>query len=190
MRGILAQPGVMIDGFVGPGHVSTVIGKDAYKFAAQEYGKPVVISGFEPLDLMRTIQLLIRQLNEGRAEVENEYARVVSDQGNSIALDLMEEVFEQRPSFEWRGLGLIPNSALRLRNEIAAFDAEQRFALNASAVSDNKACECADILRGLKQPQECKVFATVCTPDSPLGACMVSSEGACAAYYTYGRYQK
>ena len=190
MRGILAQPGVMIDGFVGPGHVSAVIGRDAYEFAAREYAKPLIISGFEPLDLMHAIRLLIRQLNEGRAEVENEYARVVSDRGNPIALDLMDEVFEQRPSFEWRGLGAIPRSALRLRDEFAAFDAEQRFALAAGPVPDNKACECADILRGLKQPQDCKVFATACTPDNPLGACMVSSEGACAAWYTYGRHRK
>lgn len=190
MRGILAQPGVMIDGFVGPGHVSVVIGMHAYEFAAAEYGKPVVIAGFEPLDLMRAIQLLIRQLNEGRAEVENEYSRAVTEPGNECAQALMADVFERRSSFEWRGLGAISQSALKLRQPFAEFDAEQRFALELTAVADHKACECADILRGLKQPQECKVFATVCTPDNPLGACMVSSEGACAAYYTYGRHQE
>ena len=189
MRGILAQPDVLIDGFVGPGHVSAVIGKHAYEFAASEYRKPVVIAGFEPLDLMRAVQLLVRQINEGRAEVENEYSRAVADRGNPIALRLMEEVFETRPDFEWRGLGSIPRSGLRLRNEFAAFDAERRFELSPAPVSDHKACECADILRGVKQPADCKVFAKACTPDSPLGACMVSSEGACAAYYAYGRHR-
>ena len=190
MRGILAQPNVLLDGFIGPGHVSTIIGMQAYVFAAHEYGKPVVISGFEPLDLMRAIQMLVRQLNEGRAEVENEYTRAVPEQGNLRAQALMEQVFEHRPEFEWRGLGTIPDSALRLRECYADFDAERRFDLQIDNASDHRACECAAILCGLKQPRECKVFGTVCTPEHPLGACMVSSEGACAAYYTYGRYQE
>jgi len=188
MRGILAQPGVMVDGFVGPGHVSAVIGEQAYAFAPREYAKPVVISGFEPVDLMASIRMLIRQINQGRAEVENEYTRVVSPQGNLRAQALMAEVFELRPRFDWRGLGSIPESALRLSDGFAEWDAERRFGIQVETVPDHKACECADILRGLKQPADCKAFATACSPENPLGACMVSSEGACAAYYAYGRH--
>lgn len=190
MRGILAQDDVTIDGFVGPGHVSTVIGRDAYGFAARDYHKPVVVSGFEPTDLLRGIQLLVKQLNEGRYEVENEYSRAVSDAGNTVAQQLMQEVFSIREQFEWRGLGMIPDSALQISDAYADYDAEKRFNTPPVSSSDHKACECAAILCGRKRPQDCKVFGTACTPDNPLGSCMVSSEGACAAYYTYGRHQK
>lgn len=190
MRGILAQHDVQVDGFVGPGHVSTVIGSQAYAFAAQEYGKPVAIAGFEPADLLRSIQLLIMQMNEGRHDVENEYSRAVTQTGNVVAQQLMQEVFNLRDEFEWRGLGMIPNSALRISEDYAKFDAEQRFQVPAVSASDHKACECAAILCGRKRPQDCKVFGTACTPDTPLGSCMVSSEGACAAYYAYGRHQR
>jgi hydrogenase expression/formation protein HypD len=190
MAGILnapAQQAVLVDGFVGPGHVSTVIGGRAFERFARERGYPVVITGFEPLDILQAIRLLVRQLNEGRSELENEYSRVVSREGNRKARALMEEVFALRESFEWRGLGSLPDSALRLREGLADFDAEQRFGIAAESIPDHKACECAAVLRGAKRPEECKVFATVCTPDNPLGSCMVSSEGACAAHYRYGR---
>ena len=188
MHAILAG-GVDIDGFVGPAHVSTVIGYAPYEVFATDYRKPVVIAGFEPLDVMQSILMLIRQINGGRAEVENEFTRAVTREGNAKAQALVDEVFELRESFEWRGLGTVPASALRLRPAYATFDAEMRFDVPYVAVADNKACECAAILRGQKRPQECAIFGTLCTPDNPVGSCMVSSEGACAAYYTYGRFR-
>jgi hydrogenase expression/formation protein HypD len=180
---------VPLDGFVGPAHVSTVIGSQPYEFFAEEYRKPVVIAGFEPLDVMQAILMLIRQVNEGRAEVENEFTRAVTPDGNRKAQDLVAEVFELRRAFEWRGLSTIPYSALAIRRAFAAFDAEKRFALAYRPVPDHKACDCGAILRGVKQPRDCKLFGTVCTPENPIGSCMVSSEGACAAHYTYGRYK-
>jgi hydrogenase expression/formation protein HypD len=179
-----------LDGFIGPAHVSTIIGSQPYEFFAEEYRKPVVIAGFEPLDVMQAILMLVRQINEGRAEVENEFTRAVTRDGNLKAQALVSEVFELRRSFEWRGLGEVPYSALRIRDEFAAFDAEKRFALETRQVADNKACECGAILRGVKHPRDCKVFGTVCTPENPIGSCMVSSEGACAAYYSYGRFRE
>ncbi len=178
-----------LDGFIGPAHVSTIIGSQPYEFFAEEYRKPVVIAGFEPLDVMQAILMLVRQLNEGRAEVENEFSRAVTREGNLKAQALVSEVFELRRSFEWRGLGEVPYSALRIREAYAAFDAELRYDLKTAAVADNKACECGAILRGVKHPRDCKVFGTVCTPENPIGSCMVSSEGACAAYYSYGRFK-
>jgi hydrogenase expression/formation protein HypD len=179
-----------LDGFIGPAHVSTVIGSRPYEFFAEEYRKPVVIAGFEPLDVMQAILMLVRQINEGRAEVENEFTRAVTRDGNLKAQALVSEVFELRRSFEWRGLGEVPYSALRIRSAYAAFDAERRFGLETRSVADNKACECGAILRGVKHPRDCKVFGTVCTPENPIGSCMVSSEGACAAYYSYGRFRE
>lgn len=178
-----------LDGFIGPAHVSTIIGSQPYEFFAEEYRKPVVIAGFEPLDVMQAILMLIRQLNEGRAEVENEFSRAVTREGNLKAQALVSEVFELRRSFEWRGLGEVPYSALRIRGAFEKFDAEARFKLTTKSVADNKACECGAILRGVKHPRDCKVFGTVCTPENPIGSCMVSSEGACAAYYSYGRFK-
>ena len=180
---------VPLDGFIGPAHVSTIIGSRPYEFFAEEYRKPVVIAGFEPLDVMQAIRMLIRQVNEGRAEVENEFSRAVSREGNRKAQQLVAEVFELRRAFEWRGLNVVPYSALRIRKEFEAFDAEKRFPLEYRSVPDHKACECGAILRGVKKPQDCKIFGTVCTPENPVGSCMVSSEGACAAHYTYGRYK-
>ena len=179
-----------LDGFIGPAHVSTIIGSQPYEFFAEEYRKPVVIAGFEPLDVMQAILMLVRQINEGRAEVENEFTRAVTREGNLKAQALVSEVFELRRSFEWRGLGQVPYSALRIREGFAAFDAERRFSLETRSVADNKACECGAILRGVKHPRDCKVFGTVCTPENPIGSCMVSSEGACAAYYSYGRFRE
>ncbi len=191
MHAILAvEGGVSLDGFVGPAHVSTVIGSKPYEPFADDYGKPVVIAGFEPLDVMQAILMLVRQVNDGRAEVENEFTRAVSREGNLKAQALVDEVFELRDRFEWRGLGSVPQSALKLRPEFAALDAELKFKIDYVAVADNKACECAAILRGQKRPQECKIFGTVCTPENPVGSCMVSSEGACAAHYSYGRFRE
>lgn len=191
MHAILATPGgVNLDGFVGPAHVSTVIGSRPYAVFASAYRKPVVIAGFEPLDVMQAILMLVRQVNDGRAEIENEFTRAVTAQGNRKAQALMDEVFELRDSFEWRGLGVIPRSALQLREAFAAFDAERKFDLSYQPVPDHKACECAAVLRGEKRPQDCKIFGTVCTPENPVGACMVSSEGACAAHYSYGRLRE
>ncbi|MDE2614439.1 MAG: hydrogenase formation protein HypD [Burkholderiales bacterium] len=191
MHAILAAPqGVQLDGFVGPAHVSTVIGSAPYEPFARDYGKPVVIAGFEPLDVMRAIQMLMRQINDGRAEVENEFTRAVTPEGNRKAQALVAEVFTLREDFEWRGLGTVPASALKLRTQFAAFDAEARFGVPYAAVPDHKACECAAILRGEKRPEQCRIFGTACTPDNPVGSCMVSSEGACAAHYTYGRFRE
>jgi hydrogenase expression/formation protein HypD len=191
MHAILnVEGGVQLDGFVGPAHVSTVIGSQPYEVFAHEYKKPVVIAGFEPLDVMQSILMLVRQINAGRAEVENEFTRAVTPEGNRKAQGLVAEVFELREYFEWRGLGTLPDSALRLRPEFSAFDAEQRFGIDYVAVADHKACECGAILRGEKRPQECKIFGTVCTPQNPIGSCMVSSEGACAAHYTYGCFRE
>ncbi len=181
---------VPLDGFIGPAHVSTVIGSRPYEFFAEEYRKPVVIAGFEPLDVMQAILMLVRQLNEGRAEVENEFTRAVTRDGNVKAQKLVAETFELRRSFEWRGLGEVPYSALRLREAFRAWDAEAKFGLAYASVPDNKACECGAILRGVKHPRDCKIFGTVCTPENPVGSCMVSSEGACAAHYTYGRFRE
>jgi hydrogenase expression/formation protein HypD len=180
---------VKIDGFLGPSHVSTVIGSAPYEPFAAQFRRPVVISGFEPLDVMQSTLMLIRQLNKGRYEVENQYLRAVTREGNQKAQKLVAEVFDVRDSFEWRGLSVVPRSGLKLKDTYAAFDAEKRFALTPSNASDVKGCECPAILRGVKRPVECKLFGTVCTPDDPIGACMVSSEGACAAYWSYGRFR-
>ena len=180
---------VPLDGFIGPAHVSTVIGTRPYAGFAAEYRKPVVIAGFEPLDVMQAIRMLVRQVNEGRAEVENEFTRAVTAEGNLKAQALMAEVLELRSEFEWRGLGVLPNSALKIRERFADFDAEARFGLRYRPVPDHKSCDCGAILRGVKGPLDCKLFGTVCTPETPMGSCMVSSEGACAAHYTYGRFR-
>jgi len=176
---------VRVDGFIGPSHVSTIIGSRPYEFFAEEYQKPVVISGFEPLDVLASIRMLIRQLNERRAEVENEFTRGVSREGNRRARGLVAELFELRPEFEWRGLGRVPYSGLRIKRAWREFDAERRFQLVEEPAPENKACQCPAIIRGVKKPTDCPIFATVCTPRNPIGACMVSSEGACAAYYKY-----
>jgi hydrogenase expression/formation protein HypD len=180
---------VPLDGFVGPAHVSTVIGSQPYEYFAEEYRKPVVIAGFEPLDVMQAILMLVRQVNEGRAEVENEFTRAVTREGNAKAKGLVAEVFELRRSFEWRGLGEVPYSALAIKAAYADLDAERRYGIAYRPVPDHKACECGAILRGVKRPADCKVFGTACTPENPLGSCMVSSEGACAAHYAYGRFR-
>jgi hydrogenase expression/formation protein HypD len=180
---------VPIDGFVGPAHVSTIIGSRPYEYLAEEYQRPVVIGGFEPFDVMQSVLMLVRQLNEGRAEVENEFARAVTRDGNAKAQRLVAGVFELRRTFEWRGLGVVPYSALRIKDAYAGFDAERRLRVETVPIADHKACECGAVLRGVKKPTDCRVFGTVCTPETPIGSCMVSSEGACAAHYSYGRHR-
>lgn len=180
---------VRIDGFIGPSHVSAVIGSAPYEPFAQTHRKPVVIAGFEPLDVMQAVYMLIQQINEGRACVENQFTRGVTREGNLRAQALVAEVLELRPSFEWRGLGELAHSAMRIKPAYAQFDAEKRFAMPASPVRENAACQCPSIIRGLKKPTDCSIFGTVCTPRSPIGSCMVSAEGVCAAYYKYRRTQ-
>ncbi len=180
---------VKVDGFIGPSHVSTVIGSRPYEYFAREYQRPVVISGFEPLDVLQSIRMLVRQLNAGQAIVENQFSRGVTRDGNVKAQRLVAEVFELRPEFEWRGLGTVPYSGLRIKDAYAAFDAERRFDLVAKPVPENQACQCPAIIRGAKKPLDCAIFGTVCTPRNPIGSCMVSSEGACAAYYKYRHHR-
>jgi hydrogenase expression/formation protein HypD len=190
LRAILESPDLSLDGFIGPGHVSTVIGQRPYRFVAEKYHKPLVTAGFEPLDILQAIAMLMTQIHEGRCCVENQYTRCVSEEGNPRALAILHEVFELRPTFEWRGLGYIPDSALKPRAEFARWDAELRFAVPGVRVEDPKACQCGEVLRGALKPWECKVFGTACTPETPIGTCMVSAEGACAAYYNFGRLHR
>jgi hydrogenase expression/formation protein HypD len=190
LQALLDNPDLQLDGFVGPGHVSMVIGCNPYNFIPQQYNKPIVISGFEPVDILQSIWMLLRQLTENRARVENQYSRVVQTQGNIQAIKAMNEVFEVRDEFEWRGLGYIPASGLKIRPKYARFDAEAKFAIPNNKVADHKACQCGEILKGVLKPWQCKVFGTACTPENPMGTCMVSNEGACAAYYKYGRFSK
>lgn len=187
LQALLDAPDMKIDGFIGPGHVSTVIGTRPYEFIARHYQKPVVIAGFEPIDLLQAIALVVKQRAQGRSEVENQYRRVVTPAGSASAQAAIAQVFTARDHFEWRGLGSIPASALRLRDELAQFDAEAKFSVPGRQVADARACQCGEILKGVKKPWECKVFGNACTPATPIGACMVSSEGACAAYYNLGR---
>jgi hydrogenase expression/formation protein HypD len=185
IRAILDSPDMRLDGFVGPGHVSTVIGCRPYEWISGDEGKPVVVSGFEPLDILQSIVMLLRQLRRGEAHVENQYKRVVRWEGNRAALRAMGEVFELRPYFEWRGLGFISQSALKIRASYAQWDAEQRFTIPGLRVTDPKAAQCGEVLKGVLQPAQCKLFGRECTPEQPVGALMVSSEGSCAAYYNY-----
>jgi len=186
MKAILDAPDLRIDGFLGPGHVSMVIGTAPYRFIAENYQKPLVVSGFEPVDVLQSIWMVLQQLAEGRAEIENQYARVVPEGGNDRALQAVDRVFELRPFFEWRGLGSIDHSGVRMRDEYARFDAERRFAVPDVRIADPESCQCGAVLTGAIKPWECGVFGKSCTPASPLGALMVSSEGACAATYQYG----
>ncbi|MFB2819081.1 hydrogenase formation protein HypD [Umezakia ovalisporum] len=188
LQTLLQNPDLPLDGFIGPGHVSMVIGTEPYKFICQKYHKPIVVSGFEPLDILQSIWMLLQQLIENRCEVENQYTRLVEPGGNTVALQAINQVFTVRENFDWRGLGEIPNSGLKIRPEYAQFDAELKFTLPNLKVADHKACQCGEILKGVLKPWQCQVFATACTPETPIGTCMVSSEGACAAYYKYGRH--
>lgn len=186
IKAILDSPDMRIDGFLAPGHVSMVVGEQPFQFVAGQYHRPIVITGFEPLDILQSIWMLLQQLAEGRCEVENQYARVVPRAGNSPGLEAINRVFELREFFEWRGLGSIDHSGVRMRDEYARFDAERRFAVPNLRITDPKSCQCGEVLKGAIRPWQCKVFGTACTPESPMGALMVSSEGACAAYYNFG----
>jgi hydrogenase expression/formation protein HypD len=188
IKAILDSPDLRLDGFIGPGHVSMVIGMRPYTFIARDHHKPVVIAGFEPLDIIQSVYMIVKQIAENRAEVENQYARVVRPNGNTRALQAMAQTMELRPFFEWRGLGFITHSALKLRPEFADWDAELLYKVPGLRVADPKACQCGEVLKGVIKPWECKVFGTACTPETPIGTCMVSPEGACAAYFNYGRF--
>ena len=190
IKAILDSPGMTLDGFIGPGHVSTIIGLSPFDFIARDYGLPLVVSGFEPGDILQSIVMILRQLTDGPVCVENQYARVVRPEGNRRALEILSETMMLRPFFEWRGLGFISQSALALRPEFATFDAEVRYQVPNVRVTDPKACQCGEVLKGVIKPVQCKVFGTACTPETPLGSLMVSSEGACAAYYQYGGGKK
>jgi hydrogenase expression/formation protein HypD len=190
LRALLDSPDLRLDGFIGPGHVSTVVGARPFEFIPADYGKPIVVAGFEPLDVLQAVRMILAQLAEGRCEVENQYTRVVPYEGNGRALAVLAEVFALRPHFEWRGMGFISQSGLRLSDAYADFDAELKYAVPGVRVADPKACQCGEVLKGVIKPWECKVFGTACTPERPIGTCMVSSEGACAAYYNFGRFAR
>ncbi len=187
IKAILDSPDMHLDGFLGPGHVSMVIGTSPFGFIASHYRKPITIAGFEPLDVLQALWMVLRQIAEGRSEVENQYGRIVPEEGNAQALDAIGQVFELREFFEWRGLGSIDHSGVRVREAFAEFDAERRFGIPNLKIADPKACQCGEVLKGVIKPHQCKVFGTACNPETPLGSLMVSSEGACAAYYHYGR---
>jgi hydrogenase expression/formation protein HypD len=190
LRALLESPDLRLDGFVGPGHVATVVGARPFQFIPADYRKPLVIAGFEPLDILQAVHMILAQLGRGEHKVENQYSRVVPWDGNIRALEVMAEVFELRPHFEWRGLGFISQSALKLTDAYADLDAELRFSAPGVRVADPKACQCGEVLKGVIKPFECKVFGTACTPEHAIGTCMVSPEGACAAYYNYGRFAR
>jgi hydrogenase expression/formation protein HypD len=185
MAAILHTDEVQIDGFIGPSHVSIVIGSDAYKKVSDDYQKPIVIAGFEPLDVLQSILYLIELINNKKVAIINQYSRAVSTAGNTNAQQMIAEVLEIRDEFSWRGLGAIPHSGLKIKAAYQNYDAEVYFNIPLFNSDDVKACECPQILRGLKEPRECKLFGKACTPEHPMGACMVSSEGACAASYQY-----
>jgi hydrogenase expression/formation protein HypD len=175
-----------IDGFLAPGHVSMVVGARPFDFVAETYEKPIVVTGFEPLDILQSIWMLLKQLNEKRHDVENQYARIVPENGNEPAMDALTKVFELREFFEWRGLGSIDHSGVKVRDVYAAYDAEQKFTVPNLKIADPKSCQCGEVLKGVIRPWECKVFGAQCNPETPMGALMVSTEGACAAYYNFG----
>lgn len=192
----IANGGVTeVDGFIGPGHVATVVGTKAFDFLAEEFNRPVSVCGFEPLDILQGVAQLLEQFTSGdiaagNARVQNQYARVVRPEGNPSAQALLDRVFDIRDEFEWRGLGTLPHSGMAISEEFAKWDAERIFDVPGNRVEDPAACECGSVLTGHIKPWQCKVFGTACTPDTPIGTCMVSPEGACAAYYNFGRIDK
>ena len=184
LEAIVNDPALKLDALILPGHVSTIIGAEPYRFLAEKYGIPGVITGFEPVDVLQGIAMIMRQLHEGRSEIEIAYARGVMPEGNPVALAAIDEVFETCTA-AWRGLGDIPGSGYRIRDEFAEFDAMRRFEPDVEPTVEHKGCRCGDVLRGVMAPNECPLFRTVCSPENPVGPCMVSSEGSCAAYYRY-----
>jgi hydrogenase expression/formation protein HypD len=190
IKAILDSPDLHLDGFLGPGHVSMVIGTTPYQFISDYYKRPMVVAGFEPLDVLQSLWMCLKQIKDGRADVENQYARIVPDNGNAAALSAVSKVYELREFFEWRGLGSIDHSGVKVREAYANYDAERKFTLPNIRIADPKSCQCGEVLKGVIKPWQCKVFGSACTPETPLGALMVSSEGACAAYYQYGGIKK
>ncbi|WP_034997660.1 hydrogenase formation protein HypD [Beijerinckia mobilis] len=185
LRALLEQPDFPVDGFIGPGHVAMVIGTRPFQFLPEEFGQPLVVSGFEPLDILQSLLMVLRQIETGKPQVENQYRRVVPEDGNKAAMAAVAEVYETRPECEWRGLGTIAESGVRLAPAWEVYDAEKRFDLTLHQAPDPEGCRCNDVLVGRIRPWDCAAFGTICTPENPLGALMVSSEGACAAYYQY-----
>ncbi len=190
IKAILDSPQLELDGFLGPGHVSMVIGTRPYDFIASHYKRPVVIAGFEPLDILHSVWMVLKQIAEKRADIENQYGRIVPERGNPVSLDAIQRVFALREFFEWRGLGSIDHSGVRVADAYQRYDAEKRFSVPALKIADPKSCQCGEVLKGVIKPWDCKVFGKACRPETPLGALMVSSEGACAAYYQYGDLSK
>lgn len=186
LRFLAGSKDLQVDGFICPGHVSTIIGTRPYEFMVREFGIPCVISGFEPLDLFQSIYLLLRQIKEQKPEIANQYFRAVKVGGNSKALNLLSEVFEEEDSF-WRGIGIIPDSGLKIKSEFRDFDAEERITVKVEKSREPKGCLCGLVIQGKKSPVDCPLFAQNCSPESPVGPCMVSSEGSCQAYYKYGQ---
>ncbi|MBI5656692.1 MAG: hydrogenase formation protein HypD [Geobacter sp.] len=186
MQALAADPELAIDGFICPAHVSTIIGADAYLSLAEEFGRPCVITGFEPADVLQGVLMLAGQVAKGESRVEIQYRRAVKPEGNRKAREILDQVFTPCDA-EWRGLGTIPGSGLRIREEFAAFDVEQSLPLEVEPSCEPAGCRCGDVLKGKITPFDCPLFATVCTADAPVGACMVSTEGTCAAAYKYGR---
>lgn len=187
LRSLLEQPDICIDGFLAPGHVSMVIGTTPYNFIAEEFQRPVVVTGFEPLDILQALLMLVEQFKDDRCEVENQYRRIVSTEGNHSAQRAMDDVFELKESSEWRGLGEIPHSGVRLKDQYKQFDAELHFGTVESVVNDDPLARCGEVLTGRCKPIDCPLFGRGCVPHHAVGALMVSSEGACAAYYQYHR---
>ncbi len=185
IKAVLDSPGMSIDGFLAPGHVSMVVGEQPFGFVAEHYQKPLVITGFEPLDILQSLYMLLAQFAEDRCQVENQYKRVVPSKGNKAALDSIAKVFELREFFEWRGLGSIDHSGVKMRDAYAQFDAEKKFTVENPKIADPKSCQCGEVIKGVIKPWECKIFGSSCNPETPMGALMVSSEGACAAYYSF-----
>ena len=185
LKALLDTDNLNLDAFIGPGHVNMIIGTEVYGFIVNQYKKPIVVSGFEPLDILQSISMLIKQLLENRCEIENQYKRVVSKKGNIIAQEAINNVYQIKEYSEWRGLGLIPESGVMLRNEYELYDAEKKYDLKTVNTPDPEKCQCGEVLQGFIKPYECKLFGKECTPHNPIGALMVSSEGSCAAYYNY-----
>ena len=190
IKAILDSPELELDGFLGPGHVSMVIGTRPYRFIADHYKRPLVVAGFEPLDVLQSTWMVLKQILEGRCDIENQYNRIVPESGNPMALSAVGRVFELRQFFEWRGLGSIDHSGVKVRAAYARYDAELKFRVPAIRIADPKSCQCGEVLKGAIKPHECKLFGKACTPETPLGALMVSSEGACAAYYQFGDFAR
>jgi hydrogenase expression/formation protein HypD len=187
LKALLDSPDVQVDGFILPGHVSTIIGVKPYGFVAEQYKKPSVIIGFEAKEIIEGILMIVRQIATKRAAVEIQYRTVVRPEGNPRAVELLDKYFETSDAY-WRGIGVIPGSGLKLREHYASFDANLKFHPPVSDATEPELCSCGDILRGVKIPTECALFGTGCTPDNPVGPCMVSTEGSCAAYYKYGNH--